>query len=359
MLLMKTQETQSLTASTNVLKNHHKSGGGFTNTTADFTNDTALLGLIGRYISESRTDASPVDALPVTPLNSTQLNNLPADKDVVIRLGHSSIFMQVSGQKWLIDPVFSERASPFSFAGPKRFHQPPITLHSLPDIDGVLISHDHYDHLDKNSIKYLADKVTHFVVPLGVEQYLQDWKVAPEKIHSLDWWQSVNIEGLSLTATPAQHFSGRGLFDRDKTLWASYVIESSDSKLFFSGDSGYFGGFKEIGERFGPFDLTLIETGAYDRDWPTIHMTPEQSLQAHIDLKGKQMMPIHNGTFDLAFHSWHEPLQRISELAQKSQVALLTPVMGQIITLDNIPATYSWWQNKEQLESERQAVAAL
>ncbi len=359
MLLMKTPDVQSPTAPENKLQNHHKSGGGFVNTAPDFTNDTALLGLLTRYISESRTDASPVDAIPMTPLSSADLNNLAADKDVVIRLGHSSIFMQVNGQKWLIDPVFSERASPFSFAGPKRFHQPPITLQSLPDIDGVLISHDHYDHLDKNSIKYLADKVTHFVVPLGVEQYLLDWKVAPEKVHSLDWWQSVNIDGLNLTATPAQHFSGRGLFDRDETLWVSYVIESTDSKLFFSGDSGYFEGFKAIGERFGPFDLTLIETGAYDRDWPTIHMTPEQSLQAHLDLKGKQMMPIHNGTFDLAFHSWYEPLQRISELAQQSQVALITPVMGQIITLDNIPATYSWWKNEQQLENDQQAVAAL
>lgn len=328
---------------------HHKPKGGFYNTGADFKDDTEILPLLKRYITETRTDATPVNAIPVAAITAAQLSQLPLDSDTVIRLGHSSIFAQLSGQKWLIDPVFSERASPFSFMGPKRFHQPPISLAELPQIDGVMISHDHYDHLDEASIKYLAKTVPHFVVPLGVEKHLQKWGIAAERIHSLDWWQSVTVDAVTLTATPTQHFSGRGLFDKNETLWASYVIESSNSKLFFSGDSGYFSGFKQIGERFGPFDLTMIETGAYDKDWAYIHMTPEQSLQAHVDLEGKQMMPIHNGTFDLAFHSWYEPLERITALAQAARIPLVTPIMGQVVSVNDIPSTTAWWVTPEYM----------
>ena len=322
---------------------HHNANGGFLNTAPDFKADTPILPLLVRYIREERADAEPMNPIPLSPLTTTQLEQLPLSSDSLIRLGHSSIYLQVSGQRWLIDPVFSERASPFSFAGPKRFHQPPISLAQLPKIDGVMISHDHYDHLDKASIKYLAENVKHFVVPLGVSAHLQDWGVKAERIHSLDWWQSVTIDDVKITATPTQHFSGRGLFDKNQTLWASYVIESNNSKLFFSGDSGYFSGFKEIGDRFGPFDITMIETGAYDKDWATIHMTPDESLQAHKDLRGKHMMPIHNGTFDLAFHSWYEPLERISALAQAAEVPLVTPIMGQIINVNDIANTPSWW----------------
>lgn len=322
---------------------HHNTKGGFLNTAADFKADTPILPLLVRYIREERADAEPINPIPLSALTTTQLEQLPLSNDSLIRLGHSSIYLQVSGQRWLIDPVFSERASPVSFAGPKRFHQPPISLAQLPKIDGVMISHDHYDHLDKESIKYLADNVKNFVVPLGVAKHLQSWGVLPEHIHSLDWWQSVTIADVTITATPTQHFSGRGLFDKNETLWASYVIESKHSKLFFSGDSGYFAGFKEIGDRFGPFDITMVETGAYDQDWATIHMTPDESLQAHKDLRGKQMLPIHNGTFDLAFHSWYEPLERIEALAQAALVPLVTPIMGQVINVNDIADTPSWW----------------
>jgi len=182
-------------------------------------------------------------------------------------------------------------------------------------------------------------------VPVGVDKHLKKWQVDAKNIHVLDWWQSVTIDNVSITATPTQHFSGRGLFDKNETLWASYVIKSANSNLYFSGDSGYFDGFKQIGERLGPFDLTMIETGAYDKDWASIHMTPEQSLQAHVDLQGRQMMPIHNGTFDLAFHSWYEPLERISELAQASGVPLLTPVMGQRVATSSANKTAPWWRD--------------
>ncbi|WP_286263756.1 MBL fold metallo-hydrolase [Thalassotalea atypica] len=324
---------------------HHGDDGTFINSAPDFKNDVSILPLLKRYITEKRVDTMPVSEIPLAPLTAEQLQQLPEEQDFVIRLGHSSMLMKLAGKFWLIDPVFSDRASPFSFAGPKRFHQSPIALDSLPEIEGVIISHDHYDHLDEASIKYLSDKAKHFVVPLAVDKYLKKWQVNKNHIHALDWWQSIDIAGVRITATPTQHFSGRGLFDKNETLWASYVIESARSKIYFSGDSGYFDGFKEIGERLGPFDLTMIETGAYDKDWSTIHMTPEESLQAHIDLKGRQMMPVHNGTFDLAFHSWYEPLERIHKLAQASEISLLTPIMGQAISARSEKnETTTWWR---------------
>lgn len=332
---------------------HHNNKGGYVNTAADFSADTAILPLLMRYATEKRIDAEPTKMQPIMALSHEQLTNLSNDEDLVIRLGHSSIFMQLDGKKWLIDPVFSERASPFSFIGPKRFHPTPISLEDLPEIDGVLISHDHYDHLDKATIKHLASTSTQFIVPLGVDKHLLKWGVSAANIHTLDWWSSFNLGSVKITATPTQHFSGRGLFDKNDTLWASYVIESQENKIYFSGDSGYFAGFKEIGDRFGPFTLTMVETGAYDADWPTIHMTPEQSLQAHIDLRGETMMPIHNGTFDLAFHSWYEPLERIVELADRADVKLATPLMGQIFSINDanpLIENQYWWRTEAQKE---------
>jgi len=323
---------------------HHGVDGKFKNTAQDFNDDTDILGLIGRYINEKRVDTHPIKPIPVNQLTAETILTLGIERDSVVRLGHSSILLNMAGQHWLIDPVFSERASPFSFAGPKRFHQPPIDLAHLPPIDGVIISHDHYDHLDKATIKHLAHRVKHFIVPLGVDGHLLDWGVHPDNIHALDWWEHINFGDVEITATPTQHFSGRGLLDKNQTLWASYAIKSSNSNIYFSGDSGYFDGFKAIGERLGPFDLTLVETGAYDRDWATIHMTPEQSLQAHIDLKGKHLLPIHNGTFDLAFHSWYEPLERITTLANDANVSLITPVMGQVVDTDKPNGTTLWWR---------------
>ncbi|WP_260865163.1 MBL fold metallo-hydrolase [Shewanella sp. KCT] len=326
---------------------HHRSDGGFQNTAANLTENSGIGAILMRYLTETRVDASPSKAIPLMPLTREGIAALPDAQDSVIRLGHSSILLKIAGQTWLIDPVFSDRASPFSFIGPKRFHQPPIALEQLPEIDGVLISHDHYDHLDEESIKRLHHKVKRFIVPLGVEQHLLRWGVARDKVQPLDWWQSVTLGELNITATPTQHFSGRGLFDKNQTLWASYVIQSDRSKLYFSGDSGYFDGFKAIGERFGPFDLTMIETGAYDKDWPSIHMTPEQSLQAHLDLGGRQMMPIHNGTFDLAFHSWYEPLERIAALAADANTQLITPIVGQVLDIHNAPESIAWWREEQ------------
>ncbi len=226
---------------------------------------------------------------------------------------------------------------------PSRFHESPIALEELPQLDGVLISHNHYDHLDKGTIQRLHPKVARFLVPKGVAATLKEWGVADNKIVELEWWQGTEVDGLSFTATPAQHFSGRGLFDANASLWVSWVIAAPHRRLFFSGDSGYFSGFKDIGKAYGPFDLTMIETGAYDADWPGVHISPEEALQAHKDLQGRHMMPIHNCTFDLAFHPWYEPLEELLQLAESARQSVLTPLMGAPLQLDGSEATLAWW----------------
>jgi len=300
-----------------------------------------IVEIIKAYMADKRTAAVPKHDIAVQKLTGQSLMN--ESDDVVYRLGHSTILMKIDGQYVLTDPVFSDRASPVQWAGPKRFHQPPISMADLPQITAVLISHDHYDHLDKASIIALKDKVDHFYTPSSVKKLLVDWGVSPDKVTELNWWQSVQHGSLEFVATPTQHFSGRGVFDRNKTLWASWVVLGKQSRVYFSGDSGYFSGFKEIGEKYGPFDITLVETGAYNELWKDIHMMPEESLQAHKDLKGKYMMPIHNGTFDLALHEWFEPLEQITELAARDNVQLLTPQFGEKITVSTPENTIAWW----------------
>ncbi len=292
-----------------------------------------------RFVFGDKVDTVPVDPIPVRALTTAQLEALDASANHVVRLGHSSHLLKLRGKFWLIDPVFSERVSPFSFVGPKRFHAPPMKLEQLPPIEGLILSHDHYDHLDVATIEYLRDRVQHYFVPLGVGARLAEMGVSPSRITELDWWQSVTHDGVQLTAAPAQHFSGRTLNDRDRTLWASWIVQS----VFYSGDSGYFKGFKEIGDRFGGFDLALMENGAYDAYWPAVHMTPEQSVQAFQDLRGKVLYSVHNSTFDLAFHTWHDPLDRIADLSEARQIDLATPEIGEVLTVGAPRKNVRWW----------------
>ncbi|WP_298209610.1 MBL fold metallo-hydrolase [Acidovorax sp.] len=304
-----------------------------------------MVEVLWRFATGKPADARPHQSLPV---HAVMRSDLLAAPDLSFwRLGHSTMLLKVNGQFWLTDPVFSERASPFQFMGPKRFHAPPITIEELPPITGVLLSHDHYDHLDYAAIQKLAPKVEHFITPLGVGDRLIAWGVPAAKVQQLDWWQGTTVGGLQLVATPAQHFSGRSLSDGNSTLWASWVLIAGDTRIFFSGDTGYFDGFKAIGERFGPFDLTMVETGAYNADWPDIHMHPEQSLQAHIDLRGRHLMPIHNGTFDLALHPWTEPFERITALAEKAGVPLVAPVMGERLDIRQPALSRQWWREAQ------------
>ncbi|MFC3110792.1 MBL fold metallo-hydrolase [Undibacterium arcticum] len=298
--------------------------------------------LIWQFIFNKPANTVPAQPIPVQALSRAAL--LAAPDRSLYRLGHSTMLLKLRGEFWLTDPVFSERASPVQWMGPQRFHQTPIGIADLPPVKGVILSHDHYDHLDYAAIMQLADKVEHFLTPLGVGDTLIKWGVPAAKVQQLDWWQSTSIAGLQLVATPSQHFSGRGLFDGNQTLWASWVIQDGDMRVFFSGDTGYFDGFKAIGEKYGPFDVTLMETGAYGQDWPDIHMQPEQTLQAHLDLRGKHLMPIHNGTFDLAMHAWQEPFDRIVTLAEQAGVAMSTPQMGEQLDLVQPQPGQRWWQ---------------
>jgi L-ascorbate metabolism protein UlaG (beta-lactamase superfamily) len=283
----------------------------------------------------------PLGEIPVQTVTKEQL--LAAPNNTVYRLGHSTVLMKLHDAFWITDPMFSDRASPIQWAGPQRFHNPPISIEDLPPIKAVIISHDHYDHLDKDSIMKLAGKVEYFLTPLGVGDILIGWGVPASKVRQLDWWQGTEVDGVRFVAAPAQHFSGRGLFNKNRTQWASWVILTGDRRVFFSGDSGYFDGFKEIGKKYGPFDLTLLETGAYDANWPEVHMHPEETIRAHIDLQGKNLLPIHNGTFDLSMHSWRDPFDRITALGKIQRIPIITPEMGEQVSMQTPGSWQTWW----------------
>ena len=310
------------------------------------------LKLTWAFLFDKPTGTVPDRPIPVRALDRAQLEAAP-DRSLY-RLGHSTVLLKLRGKYWLTDPVFSKRASPVQWAGPARFHAPPIAIEDLPPIAGIILSHNHYDHLDHAAVMQLAAKTGRFITPLGVGDQLIAWGIDAKQVEQLDWWQSTEVEGLRLTATPAQHFSGRGLTDSDRSLWASWVIQDADLRVFFSGDTGYFDGFKAIGDAFGPFDLTLMETGAYDKRWAYVHMQPEQTLQAHLDLRGRWLLPIHNGTFDLAMHAWQEPFERVAELAALKGVSLTTPEMGERVDLSTPHAGEAWWR-----KSQSQAISAV
>lgn len=311
-----------------------------------------------KFLTGKRPGTRPALPPPIQPLSAQRLADAPDGR--LYRLGHSSVLLRLDGGWWLTDPVFSVRASPVSWAGPRRFQAPPIALEQLPPLRGVILSHDHYDHLDKATIRALAARTELFVAPLGVGELLVRWGVDPSRVKQLDWWQSLRVGAIELTATPAQHFSGRGLFGRNRTLWASWAIRTPQANLFFSGDGGYFPGFAEIGRRLGPFDLTLVECGAYDPLWEGVHMLPEQTVQAHLDLRGRWLLPIHNGTFDLAFHDWDEPLERVVASAQARGVAISTPLIGQGVDVSAPPPLERWWRTPAQSDrpDPRLAVSA-
>lgn len=267
------------------------------------------------------------------------------NEDHVVWFGHSTLLLKVSGVKLLIDPVFSTYASPVPFVGPKRYSSKPTPeIEDLPEIDIVIISHDHFDHLDYSTIRKLKGKVKQFIVPLGVAGHLTKWGVDSNQIKELDWWEKESAHGLTFISTPARHFSGRG-GGAGSTLWSSWVIMNDRTRIFFSGDSGYGPHFKEIGDAYGPFDLTLIETGQYDDKWANIHMTPEESVQANVDVRGKRMIPIHWGAFTLALHSWTDPVERATIAAEQLNVDLATPRIGEIVTIGAPKFTYTiWWK---------------
>ncbi|PVY39736.1 MBL fold metallo-hydrolase [Pontibacter virosus] len=301
--------------------------------------------MINSRLFDKTENQSPDWPIPVEKIDPTQLASAQDTATVLTWFGHSTFLIELDGMRLLVDPMLGDRASPLSFLGPKRFtDELPITVEDLPFIDAVLISHDHYDHLDYGSIKKLAAKTGHFYVSLGVGAHLERWDIPAEKITELDWWDEAELAGIKFVATPARHFSGRGISDRMKTLWTSWVIQGKTEKIFFSGDTGYFDGFKEIGNRYGPFDITLLECGQYNELWQSIHMMPEETVQAHLDLKGKLMMPIHWGAFALALHSWTDPIERVTKKAKEMNVPMTTPRIGEPVILKRQFPQSNWWE---------------
>ncbi len=266
------------------------------------------------------------------------------DKGVRITwMGHSSLLIEIDGKRFLTDPVWSARASFSSYMGPKRFFEAPLPLAELPELDALILSHDHYDHLDKPTISYLAATNIPVICSLGVGAIIEQWGISRSRITEMDWTDTTTVGDCSITAVPTRHFSGRSLSNRNQTLWSAFVIKGHSHNIFFGADSGWFPGFKDIGDQFGPFDLTMLEIGAYGEGWPDIHMGPEHASEAHLALRGKIMMPIHWGTFNLAFHAWDEPIRLLQGIADCKQISLFAPEPGKP-TLVSGPHLSGWWE---------------
>jgi L-ascorbate metabolism protein UlaG (beta-lactamase superfamily) len=258
--------------------------------------------------------------------------------------GHASVLVEIEGARVLFDPVWSDRVSPSAVVGPKRLHPVPVPLGDLPQLDAIVISHDHYDHLDLPTVRELLRTHTApFLVPLGIGAHLERWQVPAERIIELDWNESTEVGSLRFTATEAQHFSGRG-FTRGGTLWASWVVTGPTRRVFYTGDTGYFDGFAAIGEKHGPFDAALVQIGAYDPMWPDIHMTPEEGVATHMDVQAHVLIPVHWATFNLALHAWSEPVDRLWREAKARDVQLAVPRPGERVDVDDPPIVDGWWQ---------------
>ncbi len=306
-----------------------------------YTNGSSFLSVMWAFLFVKHRETRPEHALPVV---NTDLNSLPKDEDLVLWLGHSSWFMQIGGHKILIDPVFSDYAAPFSFMNKAFAGHYPWQAETMPEIDYLVISHDHWDHLDYPTLMALKPKVKRVVTALGVGSHLEAWGFAPHIISELDWHESVaTADNLTIHALPARHFSGRGL-KGNKTLWASFMFVTPARKIFYSGDSGYGPHFRNIGDQFGPVDLAIMENGQYDTAWQNIHMLPEETARAAAELNAKAMLPGHAGRFSLSGHTWYDPYERITAASRDQPYRLLTPEMGEVVSFsDTDPRFSAWW----------------
>ncbi|WP_241676594.1 MBL fold metallo-hydrolase [Flavobacterium pectinovorum] len=302
-----------------------------------------MLGEMYNVVFKDYPRREPSDSLPSV---KTNLKNIPADSDALVWFGHSSVFMQLEGKKILIDPVFSGKASPLPW-GVRAYKGSDIySVADMPEIDYLFISHDHYDHLDYETIVGLKDKVKHVVCGLGVGAHFERWGYKPEQIIEKDWNEKIELDdNFTIFTETSHHESGRGLL-RGKTLWMSYLIQTSDLKIYISGDGGYDDRFKKIGEKFGPIDWAILECGQYDKAWQSVHNLPEEVAQAAVDLEAKNMIPVHNSKFTLGKHAWDEPLKKITQLSVNKQYRLVTPMIGEEVDLKNKHQQFKrWWEN--------------
>jgi len=328
-----------------ILQSPHYNGTEFVNQHGGGLNFTAssFMTMFKEYFFGK--DRTPKIEIPVNKPTGDDFAESIDSSLVFTWMGHSTVLLEMDGMRILTDPVWSERSSPSSIYGPKRFHEIPIALDDLPHLDAVIISHDHYDHLDMKTVVKLSQTGTIFITTLGVGAHLEEWGIDSSQIIELDWWEGYPLsDQFKLVCTPAQHFSGRGgLSGRNKTFWSTWVITGPEHRVFFCGDTGEIPEFEEIGEKFGPFDLTLMKIGAYGDLWPDIHLRPEQAVRLHHKLRGEVFLPIHWGTFDLAMHDWKEPIIDLLKIAQNEDLTLVTPIPGQRINIDSLPPIHQWW----------------
>ncbi|MFE9425480.1 MBL fold metallo-hydrolase [Kitasatospora sp. NPDC006697] len=309
-------------------------------------------------LASGRTRRLPAGPIPVHQLRSAELAAPPASGLRLSWLGHATVLAELDGRRVLFDPVWATRCSPFAGIGPKRLHPMPIRIADLGPVDVVVISHDHYDHLDMTSVRALVGSGAEFAAPLGVGAHLEHWGVPAARITELDWWESAELAGLTLTATPARHYCSRGPRTSTHFLWASWSVAGPEHRVFHSGDTGYFPGFAETGARLGPFDATMVQVGAYSPFWPEVHMTPEEGVRAHLDLRGELLLPIHWATFNLAQHPWEEPVERTLAAAAELGARVAVPRIGAPFEPAAAPAPDHWWRAVAALpEAEPVAVA--
>jgi len=315
--------------------------GKFVNTYASETPSSGKKPSIAEFIYGGK-ERKPNGRLPtVDPRNDWQ--HLPGSGLRLTWLGHSTVLIEIDGCRILTDPVWGSRASPVPGLGPERFQPVPVSIKDLPEIHAVLVSHDHYDHLDYPTIRALAKTQIPFVTSLGVGAHLEAWGVPADRITELDWWEKTTVAGkLEITAAPAHHFSGRSLHDGNATLWSSFALRGAQHAVFFSGDTGLSPLFQEIGQRLGPFDVSMIEIGAFHPAWGSIHLGPENALKAWKYIGSGQLLPIHWGTFSLAMHVWSEPAEKLFSI---SPDGLVMPMLGEAIEPDQKPPLVPWWQN--------------
>ena len=330
----------------NYAKSGHYRDGEFVNLEPTKVSTGSSFGsVLWKFLFHKDPRATPAGPLPQQALDSLAITRKTPDLVRVTWFGHSASLVELAGKNILLDPMLSIEMGPVSWATPNRYNRSlAITPEKLPPIDAVLISHDHYDHLDYQTIRRIKGKVAHFYVPLGIGPHLRAWGVAPERITEMNWGDQAELPGLTLVCTPSRHFSGRGLTNRNSTLWSSWVMKSATKRIFYSGDGGYGAHFKTIGAAHGPFDLALMECGQYDADWAEIHMRPEQSVQGARDLQAAVMLPVHWAAFTEANHAWDDPITRATAEAARVQQPITTPRLGEPVTLGTALPNSRWWE---------------